>query len=139
MSAVNAQSVVKDIMTVECIIPNMMYACIAVLRALCLHDWSRKPENIKEATKVKKVSNNESTLDDWLKGSEQDTNEDSITDELPDIDNVIDKDSNKGVILPAICTECKHVVYCSRNHQRNHWSSHQEECKSRPKNIISVM
>ena len=76
---------------------NMMYACIAVLRALSLHDGSRKPGTIKEATKVKKVSNNESTLDDWLKGSEQDTNEDSIPDELPDIDNVIDKDSNEGV------------------------------------------
>merc|ERR1711892_210123 len=175
--------------------------------------------NVKPSTKnepkketVAKKSNIDSILDDWLKGSEEDANDDTIPDELPEIDdaidnknkkadikslksdkintvladmsqisNIISEDSNKGVknaiddwfsggadqtenlednkttptkqeksivvkreestvpcgdcavcgkIAKAICTGCKHVFYCSRDHQRKHWSSHKDECKS---------
>merc|ERR1712106_1014623 len=175
--------------------------------------------NVKPSTKIEpkketvaKKSNIDSILDDWLKGSEEDANDDTIPDELPEIDdaidnknkkadvkslksdkintvladmsqisNIISEDSNKGVknaiddwfsggadqtenlednkttptkqeksivvkkeestvpcgdcavcgkIAKAICTGCKHVFYCSRDHQRKHWSSHKDECKS---------
>merc|ERR1711892_167739 len=173
-----------------------------------------KPSTIIEPKKetVAKKSNIDSILDDWLKGSEEDANDDTIPDELPEIDdaidnknkkadvkslksdkintvlsdmsqisNIISKDSNTGVknaiddwfsggadqteklednkttatkqensivvkkeentvpcgdcavcgkIAKAICTGCKHVFYCSRDHQRKHWSSHKDECKS---------
>jgi len=173
-----------------------------------------KPDTKKQPVKETKTSNIDSILDDWLKGSEQDANDDTIPDELPDIDdvidekdkkddikslklkkindvlsdmghisNIIDKDSNKdvknavddwfsgandntetsdsntveekcikpvvplkeenvvpcgdcsvcGKLAKAICTGCKHVFYCTRDHQRKHWSSHKEECKAMAK------
>merc|ERR1719419_1252155 len=43
------------------------------------------PEKVDQSTKEKSKSNIDSILDDWLKGSEEDANDDSIPDELPDI------------------------------------------------------
>ena len=174
-----------------------------------------KTQPKKEPVIETKKSSIDSILDDWLKGSEEDANDDTIPDELPEIDdaidnkdkkpdmkalktnkintvlsdmgqisNIIDKDSNNrvknaiddwfsggsdlegkseevnttpckqekpvvakkeenavpcgdcaicGKIAKAICTGCKHVFYCTRDHQRKHWSSHKDECKSMAK------
>ena len=164
----------------------------------------------KEAEKSKKAaekkSDIDSIMDDWLNASEIDGADDSIPDELPDIDdvdeakkrttkqklstvipspndrltNIMDDAANKNVkntvedwfkgtgsmtvpneaynlqslpkeekavedkkslvpqgdcavcgkLAKALCSGCKHIFYCSREHQKKHWASHKEECKA---------
>merc|ERR1712013_331581 len=49
----------------------------------------------KKVVKENKKSNIDSILDDWLKGSEEDANDDTIPDELPEIDDALDTKDKK--------------------------------------------
>ncbi len=33
-----------------------------------------------------------------------------------------------GHLARTFCSSCKHVFYCSREHQRSHWRTHKEDC-----------
>jgi len=35
-----------------------------------------------------------------------------------------------GRLAKAACSGCKHIFYCTREHQRRDWSSHKENCKA---------
>ena len=152
---------------------------------------------------VEAKSDIDSIMDDWLNASELDGADDSIPDELPEIDevdetkrrstkksmdsvipsmdsrltNIMDDAGNKNVkntvddwfkgtkamsvptaayslpkeekvmkepqaesvptgdcvvcgrLARALCSGCKHVFYCSRDHQKKHWASHKEDCR----------
>lgn len=34
-----------------------------------------------------------------------------------------------GQLAKALCSGCKHVFYCSRDHQKKDWSAHKDNCK----------
>ena len=33
-------------------------------------------------------------------------------------------------LAKSFCSGCKHVFYCTREHQKQHWNSHKEDCKT---------
>ena len=162
-----------------------------------------KPKKKESPPKESKKSDIDAIMDDWLNASEIDCADDSIPDELPEIDdvketkkrttkktldtvmpsfetlsNIMDDAGNRNVknsvndwfqgtnqmsvpnaaysmpkeekvvekkteeVVPvgdcvvcdrqakALCSGCKHIFYCSREHQKKHWSTHKEECKA---------
>ncbi|XP_065655897.1 uncharacterized protein LOC100209808 isoform X3 [Hydra vulgaris] len=36
------------------------------------------------------------------------------------------------------CVQCKSIWYCSREHQKNHWSIHKSFCKQKKKELVSL-
>lgn len=92
--------------------------------------------NIMDDTGNKNVKN---TVNDWFKGSsgmtvpntayslpqaEKEAVEDKKEAPVPTGDCVV-----CGRLARALCSGCKHIFYCSREHQKKHWGSHKEECK----------
>ena len=90
--------------------------------------------NIMDDAGNKNVKN---SVDDWFKGTkmtvpntayslpkEEKVVEDKKKESLPTGDCVV-----CGQMAKALCSGCKHIFYCSREHQKKHWSLHKEECK----------
>jgi hypothetical protein len=35
-----------------------------------------------------------------------------------------------GHLAKSFCSGCKHIFYCTRDHQKQDWKNHKEDCKS---------
>ena len=35
-----------------------------------------------------------------------------------------------GRLAKSFCSGCKHIFYCTRDHQKQDWKNHKEDCKA---------
>ncbi|XP_023326741.1 uncharacterized protein LOC111700149 isoform X2 [Eurytemora carolleeae] len=109
-------------------------------------------EVLPEISKPNQTSNTDRTdldevndiLDEWFasEGLDEDENDEKITEitepepEPVVEEEIIEKDQVPcgdcvvcGRLAKAACSGCKHVFYCTREHQKKDWTSHKDSCK----------
>ncbi len=107
--------------------------------------------NNKETDNVVKIVKEDKPIDkkEKITNQKQDTKEDNSDEKEPVKDKKTDDaktsahDNNDKAkpapqgdcvvcdkLAKSFCSVCKHVFYCTREHQRQHWSTHKEDCKT---------